>query len=114
VTRTASQTSSAFRELLLTRRKLPQKILPLNGGFPLPFRPLAGETITSTKGTTINRLSHLKKLAFLPLPIASDSIVVTTTARHQKQIEPLFTDLQRVSAQIEVTKPSPQTGMKNR
>jgi hypothetical protein len=50
VTRTASQTSSAFRELLLIRRKLPQKILPLNGGFRPPFRPLAGETLASTKG----------------------------------------------------------------
>jgi hypothetical protein len=49
----------------LTGRKVPQKIPPLNGGFRPPFRPLAGETITSKKGTTMNQLTRLKKLRIL-------------------------------------------------
>src|SRR5262245_14950850 len=38
-----------------------QKIFLFSGVFRLPFRPLAGETTTSTKGTTMNPLTQFKK-----------------------------------------------------
>jgi hypothetical protein len=53
-----------------------QKIFLFSGVFHLPFRPLAGETTTSTKGTTMNPLTQFKKKRILLVLIAPALVAV--------------------------------------
>jgi len=51
-----------------------QKIFLFSGVFRLPFRPLAGETTTSTKGTTMKTITKLIYLAFTVVILAIGAV----------------------------------------
>jgi len=52
-----------------------QKIFLFSGVFRLPFRPLAGETTTSTKGTTMKTITKLIYLAFTVVILAIGAVI---------------------------------------
>jgi len=66
-----------------------------------------GVTITALKSTDAKQEAIITQLKFL------DARQEATIARQQKQIEALTAGLQKVSAQVEVSKPAPQTVLNN-
>src|SRR5262249_30849416 len=72
--RAESQTSSAYSCVAFERTQAVAKNLSLYGVFHLPFRPLAGETTTSTKGRTMKTITKLIYLAFTVVILAIGAV----------------------------------------
>jgi uncharacterized coiled-coil protein SlyX len=68
------------------------------------------ETVTDLKSTVAQHQTEMRALSQLKSTVAKQE---ATIAKQQKQIEALTTGLQKVSAQLEVSKPAPQTVLNN-